>query len=604
MSTSIQVENTTSSTNPSDEFAQWLIRFGEMVNTRDGGAVDDLFADGGGWRDLLAMTWDLQTAVGLDTLRKFVVSTITTAQIAEIGPSDLQPAILDSTGPAPIIEGAFAFRTESTVSQGYARLTQAHDGTWKAWTVFTELIELEGQKSNATKWEAMDDPKWHSSTEGNLSWTDARDPSRPFPSTTPTVLIVGGGQAGLQTAAHFENLGIDYVLIEKAKRLGNSWRSRHYNLTTNTPSFADHFSYLPFPASWPVSVPKDKVANWIESYAEALDLDVWTEHEALDAQYLEDEGRWRARVRRPSGEVVVVKPKHLIFASGFFGAAKDLTFPNAKAFSGTVFNSSQYTSGHAWKGKKAVIVGAGSTAHDIAKDLVEQGCTDVTMIQRSPTHIISFQKGVRMAYEANFGPVGEVDLEIADLKYKSTPLPILLDLTDEFTKHVTSDLVDGELLSKLRESGFRVSTDGLLRRSLTPPALGGYYINQGASELIIEGRVKVVAGGVVDLYSDGVVLADGTRIEADLVVTCAGFHTTVDILRPVIGDEIADQLSASWVLDHVKRGGEHGVVFGESGIPNMWLAAGGMHQTRLYSSYLALKIAALERNLVTSVGAP
>jgi hypothetical protein len=88
------------------------------------------------------------------------------------------------------------------------------------------------------------------------------------------------------------------------------------------------------------------------------------------------------------------------------------------------------------------------------------------------------------------------------------------------------------------------------------------------------------------------------------VVTCAGFHTTVDILRPVIGDEIADQLSASWVLDHVKRGGEHGVVFGESGIPNMWLAAGGMHQTRLYSSYLALKIAALERNLVTSVGAP
>ena len=52
-------------------------------------------------------------------------------------------------------------------------------------------------------------------------------------------------------------------------------------------------------------------------------------------------------------------------------------------FEGDAFHSSEYKNGHAYKGKRAVVVGSNTSAHDIAEDLWEAGAASVTMVQRS-----------------------------------------------------------------------------------------------------------------------------------------------------------------------------------------------------------------------------
>jgi putative flavoprotein involved in K+ transport len=590
-------QGATADVDPVQIASDWLAEFVTMIDERDPSKVVRIFAPEGGWRDLVAVSWDLQTAVGHDALRSFVSSTITTANLVDAHLTDHVPAQLTDTGEVQIIEASFELATDVTRSRGIVRLVPGAGGNWIAFTVSTDLVALDDAGAFGTQWDDVGGRLWNEAIPGNLNWADSRDATRPFPTTAPTVLMVGAGQAGLQTAAHLRRLGVQTYIIERHKTVGDSWRLRHYNLITHTPAFADHFALMPFPKSWPISMQKDKLANWIEAYAETFDLDVWTDTECLSASFDTEAGHWTVEVRRPSGNIEVLHPTHFVMATGLMGGPKRPSFPHLDSFAGTAMHSADYHSSRDAVGKKVVVVGSGASAHDIAQDLIEQGCTDVTLVQRSSTYVMSYARAVMAAYAPYYGP--DVDLDIADLKYKSTPMPILVKQSDAFTDYVAE--LDAELLQGLNAAGFRTNNGGLLRLSLTP-YLAGYYINQGCSDLIIDGTIKMKAGEVVDFDEAGVRFADSSRLDADLVILCTGYYNAREIARQIINDEVAEACSDAWVLDYDRRGGEHGLLWGETGYQNLWFAAGGLHQSRLYSPYLALKIAAVERGLVTAVG--
>ncbi|KAJ7792195.1 hypothetical protein B0H14DRAFT_2394788, partial [Mycena olivaceomarginata] len=75
----------------------------------------------------------------------------------------------------------------------------------------------------------------------------------------PTVLIVGGGQSGLELAGRLKCLDVSVLVIEKNARVGNNWRNRYEALCLHDPVWYDHIPYLSFPATWPVYTPAKKV---------------------------------------------------------------------------------------------------------------------------------------------------------------------------------------------------------------------------------------------------------------------------------------------------------------------------------------------------------
>ena len=108
---------------------------------------------------------------------------------------------------------------------------------------------------------------------------------------------------------------------------------------------------MPFPATWPTFIPKDKLANWFEAYAESLELNVWTGTDLADGAYDEADGRWSLTLRRDGSEKVV-RPRHVVFATGVSSIPFVPKLPGIEAFGGTVMHSGAFTDGQAWRGRR------------------------------------------------------------------------------------------------------------------------------------------------------------------------------------------------------------------------------------------------------------
>jgi hypothetical protein len=150
----------------------------------------------------------------------------------------------------------YTFETDVALGQGFVRLQKDTDGTYKAFTLSFLMQSLKGHP------ELAGHNRPHGVTHGPVraqaNWLDERLIEQEFPNNDPQVIIVGSGHSGLFLAARLKRLGIRTLLVEKNKRLGDSWRKRYHTLVLHDVVWANHFPYMPFPDSFPVYIPKDK----------------------------------------------------------------------------------------------------------------------------------------------------------------------------------------------------------------------------------------------------------------------------------------------------------------------------------------------------------
>ena len=93
------------------------------------------------------------------------------------------------------------------------------------------------------------------------------------------MLVIGGAQAGLSIAARLNQLGVDTLVVEKWPRIGDSWRKRYHSLALHNSIHLNHLPYMEFPPTWPKYIPKDMLGNWFEFYADAMEINCWTDTE-------------------------------------------------------------------------------------------------------------------------------------------------------------------------------------------------------------------------------------------------------------------------------------------------------------------------------------
>ena len=102
----------------------------------------------------------------------------------------------------------------------------------------------------------------------------------------------------MSIAARLHQLGIDTLIVDRHERVGDNWRTRYHSLTLHNEVHVNHLPYLPFPPTFPVYIPKDKLANWFEFYVDALELNFWTGTELVAGSY-DDEAQAAGRSRSP-----------------------------------------------------------------------------------------------------------------------------------------------------------------------------------------------------------------------------------------------------------------------------------------------------------------
>jgi putative flavoprotein involved in K+ transport len=374
------------------------------------------------------------------------------------------------------------------------------------------------------------------------------------------------------------------------------------------PVWYDHLPYIKFPANWPVFSPKDKIGDWLEMFTRVMELNYWGSTIAKRARYDEDAGEWILSVEREGAEVTL-RPKQLVMATGMSGRPHLPQFPGMDVFAGDQHHSSEHPGPDQYRGKRAVVIGSNNSAHDICAALWEHGA-DVTMVQRSSTHVVKSQTLMDIAlgglYSEDAVAAG-MTTEKADLTFASLPYrimgPLQIPVYDQIREH------DADFYDRLERVGFQhdwgEDGSGLFMKYLRRAS--GYYIDVGASELVAEGKIKLQPGQVDHLTENAVVLADGTELPADLVVYATGYESMTGFVADLISTQVADKVGKIWGLgsdtakDPGPWEGEERNMWKPSQQAGLWFHGGNLHQSRHYSLYLALQLKARAEGIDTPV---
>jgi cation diffusion facilitator CzcD-associated flavoprotein CzcO len=570
----------------------WLTEFERALERRDGGPLQTLFHPESYWRDALALSWNLQTVNGADAIQRELADHAHRAAPSgfTIDPERAPPRRVKRAG-TETIEAIFKFETTQGRGHGIIRLIpdDADNNRLKAWTLFTALEELKGFEE--TIGSARPRGRSYSRDFRGPNWLDQRQASIAYSDRDPTVLVVGGGQAGLSIAARLKQLSIDTLIVDREERIGDNWRRRYHALTLHNQVQVNHLPYMPFPLSWPVYIPKDKLANWFESYVDAMELNFWTDTALEHGDYDGAKGRWSVVLRRGDGTTQTMHPRHVVMATGVSGIANIPDIPTLKKFAGTVLHSSQYQDGEAWADKRAIVIGTGNSGHDIAQDLHSSGA-DVTLVQRSPTLITNIEPSAQLAYAI----YNEGTLEDNDLIAASMPLRLAKITHQMITEQ--SKLLDKALLDGLEAVGFKLDygedDTGWQFKYLTRG--GGYYFNVGCSDLVVRREIALRQFADIESFvAEGARMKDGETLAADLIVLATGYKPQEVLVRQLFGEEVAVRAGPIWGFGD---GQELRNMYMRTGQDGLWFIAGSLAQCRINSKFLGLQIKAIEEGLL------
>ena len=586
-------------TTTQDDVTQFLNSFGNALEQGDIDAVTAHFLDDCYWRDLVSFTWNLNTSEG-----KGEIADMLRAQLGAVKPGGWRIAEGETASEEGGVTTAW-IEFETDVARGYG-LLRMKEG--KIWTLLTTMVELKGHEE-PSGFERPLGAK-HGAGKNRTTWAEEREAElRELGySRQPYVLIVGGGQGAIALGARLRQLGVPTIIVEKNDRPGDSWRNRYKSLCLHDPVWYDHLPYIKFPDNWPIFSPKDKIGDWLEMYTKVMELNYWTRTTCKSAGYDEACKEWTVVVDR-DGEEVTLRPKQLVLATGMSGKANMPKFPGMERFKGDQHHSSRHPGPDAYRGKKAVVIGSNNSAHDICAALWEND-VDVTMVQRSSTHIVRSDTlmdiGLGALYSEEAVRNG-MTTEKADLIFASLPYRILhefqIPLYDKMRE------VDAEFYAGLEKAGFWLDWgadgSGLFMKYLRRGS--GYYIDIGASQLIIDGEIKLAHGNVREIVDDGVVLEDGTKLEADVIIYATGYGSMNGWAADLIGQDVADKVGKCWGLgsdtpkDPGPWVGEQRNMWKPTQQEALWFHGGNLHQSRHYSQFLSLQLKARMEGIETPV---
>jgi putative flavoprotein involved in K+ transport len=570
----------------------WLTQFESALGTSDETLLKTLFHPESHWRDVLALSWNIQTINGAEAILSALKADAGRAAPSgfRIDPDRAAPRKVTRAGTSTI-EAIFKFETAQGRGNGILRLIpDAGDGNRpKAWTLLTALDELKGFEEQLGTSRPRGEA--YSRDFRGPNWLDLRKTAAEYADRDPAVLVIGGGQSGLCIAARLKQLQVDTLIVDRELRIGDNWRNRYHALTLHNQVQVNHLPYMLFPPNWPTYIPKDKLANWFEAYVESMELNYWTATEFEGGSYDENEQRWSVVLRRADGSKRIMHPRHVVMATGVSGIPNLPDIPTLKNFTGTVIHSSQYTDGEEWRGKKALVIGTGNSGHDIAQDLHSSGA-DVTLVQRSSTLIVSIEPSAQLVY----APYNEGTLDDNDLIATSMPLLVARKSHAMVTEH--SKRLDKELLDGLQRVGFKLDfgdgDTGWQFKYLTRG--GGYYFNVGCSDLVVSGEIALKQfSDIEDFVAEGARMKRGETLAADLIVLATGYKRQEELVRKLFGEEVVDRIGPIWGFGEEQ---ELRNMYTRTRQPGLWFIAGGLAQCRINSKYLALQIKAFEEGLL------
>ena len=316
------------------------------------------------------------------------------------------------------------------------------------------------------------------------------------------VVIVGGGAAGLSTAAALARRGVDALVLDRGDRIGGSWASRYERLHLHTIRRFSGLAHHGIPRRYPRYLSKDEYASYLGEYAERFGLRVALGEEVTAIRPAAGIWEIESARRNVGAEVVIV-------ATGHYAEPQIPAWDGIDRYEGRLVHSVSYRSGREFAGLRTLVVGLGNSGAEIATDLVEQGAASVTVAVRNPPPIV-----LREMF-------GVVPVQLFGIALMPLGFPRTVDRIGAFLRRRT--------VGDLHPFGIGDAAWGPF--TARRPAV----IDVGFLDVLKAGRVTV-RPALTRLTHASVEFADGSSGEFDVVVVATGFATGLEaILRDVPG---------------------------------------------------------------------
>ncbi|KAI6115931.1 FAD/NAD(P)-binding domain-containing protein [Pisolithus sp. B1] len=559
----------------------WFTAFAGAVSSKDATAVVELLTDETFWRDMLALTWDYHTYEGRDRVEKFLAD-----QLPKFSPStlELHEDLVGLQTPfedLAWIQGYFTFDTTVGHASGIFRLVPL--AKWFMERAYEKIgpsshpEEIYGESAEARKRE-----------QERLE-------------EEPSVIIVSGGQSGLDAAVRLKALGVNALIIERNERIGDNWRNRYAALRLHDPVWCHHMPYLPFPPNWPIYPPALKLADWLESYALVFELKVWTSTRVVSVEPGTKGRKWSVKVVRGDGRERVFEVNHVVFALGI--SSDTVRMPNIPCrdeFKGQVLHSSKYKVATDHLGKKIVVRTISVQTMPITV-LMSRWFREARLTfcpRKMAYHYFWVSQHNEALYSENGPPT-----DLADRLSLSFPNAIVKLLHQRVTRVVAE--ADKDILDGLRKVGFKLNMgeDGSGAYQLVLKKPGGYYIDDGASQKIIDGKIKLKADGHIARFTPtGLLFEDGSTLDADVIVSATGYGDSREAYLQLLPAGLHNAVQPIWGLNEE---GELNSVSREVGghgpdadkVAGLWSLMGNLAMCRFFSKHVALQIKACEEGI-------
>lgn len=224
----------------------WFAQFSRGLEAGDVPTILSLLLGDAFWRDMLALTWEFRTFNGSDRIFKFLVDILKpplegTCVISSLSLDTNQVKLQTPYPDLAWIQGVFSFETPVGLGTGVFRLVPTSSGEWKAHVVYTNLEALKGYPEKIGELRNMDQ------VHGD-EWQERRYRESNFIDSEPAVVVIGGGQAGLEIAARLKYLDVPTLVVERHSRIGDTWRTRYDALCLHNPNCESLILRYTFPA--------------------------------------------------------------------------------------------------------------------------------------------------------------------------------------------------------------------------------------------------------------------------------------------------------------------------------------------------------------------
>jgi cation diffusion facilitator CzcD-associated flavoprotein CzcO len=332
------------------------------------------------------------------------------------------------------------------------------------------------------------------------------------------VCIIGGGFSGIISAKVCKSYGLTPFILERSQDPGGVWKENNSDsvgmwdsMHVNNSKYALTYSDLPWDSQSEEYPSWREVPMYLSNYIAKHNLSQFFNYNCSVTKVKRHQANYIVKWKHL--DVTVEKQfQYVVIAAGLF-VKQNIPLKNLELFRGVSLHSSSYREPSIFVNKKVLCIGKNFSASDISTESAKTA-SETIQIFRQPTLMVTKY-------------IKSVPYEFFIMKYDSIKSCKDLFPSLEHQHNMNKEILD--LCGNPGEINPLWTIDEKEEKSMHTVYADDEYI-----KAVSQGRIKLVQGQAQEFYSDGVLLADGRKIPADVVIQATGYLRSYDFLSKEI----------------------------------------------------------------------